>query len=268
MRPMFLILSIFIVFNASFADEASDLKLAKELVQVVRDTKAGTRTRIEASRMLGRLGTRASGVVPDLITELNQYKWIENEPLQEAVIESIGNIGGGANAALPALARHAGRSLDLDQAIKVATKTILGSPEELGISTLLGQLTATDSSLRLRAIKAIARLGPVNGRIALRDLEQMLADLDTDVRRAAIEAMRQIDPVGTATKPSALFISAIAKDLADPDEGIRFRAARQLGRIGPAAVIVLPALEKSLDDQDKEVRRAVLDAMGKINPQP
>jgi HEAT repeat protein len=54
--------------------------------------------------------------------------------------------------------------------------------------------------------------------------------------------------------------------LADPDAGVRRRAARVLGNVGPADAAVLPALARAAADRDPLVRCEALQALAKIGP--
>ena len=55
-------------------------------------------------------------------------------------------------------------------------------------------------------------------------------------------------------------------DLQDPDDTIRLRAAKILGRFGPSAASAIPALEAALGDEDRDVRRSAMDALNRISP--
>ena len=90
-----------------------------------------------------------------------------------------------------------------------------------------------------------------------------LSDPDSDVRHAAVAAVRAVAP---NEKPSEAVIRVYATDLQDPDETIRLRAALILGKHGPAAISALPALESALNDSDRDVKRAIIDAINRISP--
>lgn len=241
------------------ADEATD-RLAKELVGVVRDPRQGVTQRVEAARTLAKLGPQAAGVVPDLIAQLRRLKGDELEALQEAVIETLGAIGNSAKPALPTLAATAGRTTDLDLAIKQTTRQILESDDTRDVKALVEQTASRDVGVRLRAVKT---LGGLKGDAApaVPALTLALGDADGDVRRAAIAAIRLIQP---QAKPSKELVQAIAADLKDPDDNLRLNAVRTLGKLGSAASAAIPALEPLLTDPDKDVRRAAGEAMLKL----
>ncbi len=259
MRRTLLGLLLFVAAGAARADEATD-RLAKELVGVVRDPRQGVIQRVEAARTLAKLGPQAAVVVPDLIAQVQRLKGDELEPLQEAVIEALGAIGSAAKPALPALATVTGRTTDIDLAIKQTTKQLLAADDTRDVKALVEQTTSRDVGLRLRAVKT---LGGLKGDAApaVPALTLVLSDADGDVRRAAVTAIRLIQP---QAKPSKELIAAIAADLKDADDNLRLNAIRTLGKLGPAAAAAMTALEPLLADPDKDVRRAAGEAMLKL----
>ncbi len=243
------------------ADEADDL-LARQLAAVVRNTRLTERPRTEAARALARMGPKASAAVPQLVQQLDRLRGTEFATLQEAVIDALGLIGPAARPALPALVRTTDRNIDLDVAIKKTTAAILFAGDDRDVAGLVEQLSSADASLRLRAAKALGgyRAGAAS---ALPDLTIALADLDGDVRRAVIAALRQIQP---NAKPSKELLQALVLDLRDPDDAIRLQAVRALGKLGPTAGSAAPALEPLLADPEKDIRKATADALGRISP--
>jgi HEAT repeat protein len=251
-------------FASPVCAEEADEALAKQLSQIVRDPREQLSTRVEAARTLAKLGPNAAIAVNDLVTVLERLRGREQEPLQEAIIETLGQIGAAAKVALPAFTRAAARSPDIDYAIKRAREAILTASDAQNLDALSKQLTSRDVGTRLRAAKALGDLGP-NARIAVPALTAILTDTDGDVRRATITALRLIQP---GMKPNEATIRAIAVDLKDPDANLRLLAVRSLGRIGSAAAIVASELEPLRMDPDADVRRATQDAIGRIASQP
>jgi HEAT repeat protein len=184
----------------------------------------------------------------------------EQEPLQEAIVGALGQIGGAARPALVSFARAGYRTADVDLAIRRSTDLILNASPSVEVDQLVQELFSRDASTRLRATKALAELGPA-AKGATRALVITLSDPDGDVRRGAIVALRLIDP--TAKPPEAL-IKALAQDLQNPDANLRLLAARSLGRLGPAAASAAPDLDAARADPDPDVRRAAIEALARV----
>ncbi|MBN9523141.1 HEAT repeat domain-containing protein, partial [bacterium] len=206
MRRPGLLLALGLTFAAPARAQEPDDLLARQLAAVVRDFRLPPPQRVEAARTLGRLGPRAAPAVPELAEQLLRLRGAELEALQEAVIDALGQIGSPARGALPAVARAAGRSTDIDLAIKRAKTTILASSDSQDVAALTKQLQNTDPSYRLRAAKALGALGPA-ARFAVPDLTAALRDADADVRRAAVAALQLIVP---DAPPSEAVVRAIA----------------------------------------------------------
>jgi HEAT repeat protein len=226
---------------------------------MVRDFRLPTATRAEAARTAGKLGPRAAKAVPDLIAVFDRLRGREQEPLQEAVVEALGLIGGPAKPALLTLPRGVGRTADVDLAIRRATDLILNAPEALDVDLLVQQLQSRDAATRVRAAKGLYDLGPA-ARGAVLALQAALGDTDGDVRRGVIAALRSIDPTA---RPSEALVRAIAADLSSPDPNFRLIAART-----PAAAAAGPDLFAARADPDPDVRRAALEAAARVAPPP
>jgi HEAT repeat protein len=259
MRHVIAIPTLLVSFVFAHADETTD-RLAKELVGVVRDPRQGLTQRVEAARTLAKLGPQAGGVVPDLIAQLKRLQDDELEPLQEAVVETLGAIGSASKAALPTLATVKGRTTDIDQAIKQTTRQILSAEDSQDLKTLIEQTSSRDVGLRLRAVKTLGSQ-KADAAVAVPALTVALSDPDGDVRRAAVAALRAVQP---QVKPSKELVQAVVADLADPDDNVRLTAVRTLGKMGSAANAALPALQPLLNDPDKDIRRAAGEALIKL----
>jgi HEAT repeat protein len=259
MRRVLVLVAVLAAPGLARADESDD-ELARQLGRMVRDFRLTTAARSEAAHTLAKLGPRAAAAVPDLVIVFDRLRGNEQELLQEAIVEALGQIGGAARPALPNLARGVYRSADIDLAIRRNTDLILTAPASVEIDLLVRQLISRDPSTRLRATKALADIGPP-ARGAIPALQVALGDSDGDVRRGAIAALRLIDP---NAKPSDQLVKAIAVDLRNPDPNLRLVAARILGRMGPAAAAAAPDLDGARSDPDPDVRRAAADAFAHV----
>ena len=103
--------------SSARADEADDA-LSRSLGAVVRDPRLSIWSRVDAVRTLTKLGPRATASLPDLVLVLNRIRGKEQEALQEAIIEAIGQIGSPSKAALPALSKVASRTPDIERAAR------------------------------------------------------------------------------------------------------------------------------------------------------
>lgn len=263
MRGLFVLVALCAVAPAARADEADDA-LAKKLGAVVRDPRQPMWNRVEAANMIGKLGPLASAATGDLVAVVERLRGREQEPLQEAVIDALGQIGAPARGTLPALARAAHRSLDIDLALKRARESILAAQEiPRDVELLAQQLLSRDASTRVRATKALADLGAA-ARGAVPALTLALRDTDDDVRRGSIAALRLIQPNQV---PEAL-VRAIAVDLKNPDANARLIAARTLGQLGAPAAAAILELDALRNDPDPDVRRAAVVSLNRIPPPP
>lgn len=248
---------------AARADEADD-KLAGRLAAVARDVREPLAARVAAARALGALGPRAAAAVPDLVGIVNRLRGDELEPLQQAAIDALGQVGSAARDALPALARAAGRSTDIDLARRRATDLILTAPDAQNVDALVQLLQSRDPGTRLRAAKALFDLGPL-AKGAAPALVTALGDTDNEVRRAVIAAVRAVQP---GAKPPLELVKALQIDLKDADANVRLVAVRTLGRLGAVAAAAAPDLDALRADPDPDVRRAAPEAFARVSAPP
>lgn len=251
------VLTLLLASSVLRADEADDL-LARQLAAEVRDPRLTMRVRIEAAKTLGKLGPRAAVVVPDLTAQVIRLKGVDLAPLQEAVIDALGEIGSASKPALAVLPLAVGRNADIDQSIKRSTAAIFAAGESQDLGVLIRQMLSQDASVRLRAVKAA---GLTRNRMAAPALTKILSDPDGDVRRAAIASLRIVI---SDELPVADIVSALTLDLTDPDADNRLLAARSLAKFGKAAAPATTALEALQADPDRDVRKAAADALAKI----
>jgi HEAT repeat protein len=123
------------------------------------------------------------------------------------------------------------------------------------------QLTRPQPEVRLRAVAALAELGPA-AKAAVPILAGTLRkDKDLQVRRAAAVALGQVGPDAAAAVP------ALTEALADADYDLVSHAARALGHVGPKARAAVPALTRALRSRHTTVCYAAAGALGGIGPQ-
>jgi HEAT repeat protein len=241
--------------------ETQDVKaIINQLMKIVEDPSQSIDSRVEAAQLLGRLGEQAKEVIPSMVAVLRRLKGRELEPLQIAIIDSLGQMGYSARMALPTFALASGRSSDIDRAIMRATKNILSTTDEHDIAALTMQLGSKDPSQRLRAVDALRRMGG-GAKEATPAIMALLDDGDYTVRNAAIETLIILH--GEGNIPEAV-IRAVAKDLNESDPGRRLHALYRLSKFGATSAIVADEIDKLRNDPDMSVRRLAQDALNKI----
>jgi HEAT repeat protein len=88
-----------------------------------------------------------------------------------------------------------------------------------------------------------------------------MSDPEPRARRAAIDVLESL---GSAAKPAA---AALVAALTDPDQFVRWSAARTLGKIGPIEVeTAVPGLARLLNDPDLDLRLAAATALEHYGP--
>lgn len=75
------------------------------------------------------------------------------------------------------------------------------------------------------------------------------------------ETRQETAPARTAQTDK---VTRLIKDLQNPDESIRLRAAKELAKIGPAAHDALPMLHKLMQDPDDDVRQMATAAVARV----
>ncbi len=243
------------------ADERDD-KLALELAGVVHDRLAKPHARADAAKSLGKMGTRAGVAVPELVAQLSRLRPVEDEIVLTAVVNALGEIGYPARTAMAPLAKIAGvNDIELSRAARKASDQILLSLEDADTVALIKLLRDKNPGQRVRAAKSLALLGNA-AKVAIPDLAGSLRDIDGDVRRAALNTLKMLGYTPKDTELADMY----ALDLLEPDEFVRLKAARALGKLGPKAIGVIAALQAATEDPDLEVRRDVVDAIQRIAP--
>lgn len=254
---IFIINMLLIILSCISNDEQS---IVKELIKIINNPSMPLESRIEAAHHIGKMGETAKEAIPYLVSILRRLQGRELEPLQVAIIDSLAQMGYIARIALPTLTIVSGRSPDIDQAIKRATKTILSAPDERDITSLIKQLGSSDPSQRLRAVDALRRLGE-GAKEASAALMTLLDDADYTVRNAAIEAL--LSSMDDKKVPDVV-IRAIAKDLNETNPERKLIALYRLAKIGTRSAIVADAIDKLRNDNDTNIRRIAQEILSKI----
>lgn len=135
----------------------------------------------------------------------------------------------------------------------------LAQGDQVQVARLIKDLQDSDESVRLRAAKELGKLG-AGARDAMPALQNALKDADEDVRRVAASSLKAIQAAQPVDSPTQRLI----RELQSPDESVRLRAAKELGKIGPSAYEAIPFLEKLTLDPDEDVRRVATAALARV----
>ena len=142
---------------------------------------------------------------------------------------------------------------DADPEVRAQAAKSLGQISSPSSATALGRaLSDADISVRRAAAEAIGDLDDV--RVAPAGLVAALNSPDPELRYRAAKAIASIaDPATT---------SAVIGILSSPDAELRKDAVEALGKIGTQPAV--QAITKALNDRDPEVRKAAAEALGEI----
>jgi HEAT repeat protein len=261
---MLLSLCLLLAGGGARAADTED-KLVQDLLGIIKDAKSPTDVRSEAIRSLARLGPKAKAAVPDLIKVLEapedrKYAQSYVGPLHEAV-DALGKIGPDARSAVTALVKVRAINYTQDR-VGRAIDLILQAPAPVSptVADLLHSLKDPDEGVRLMAAKSLGKHPGAAARI-LPALLRATRDPDPDVRRVAEASAKKLrDALGQGEED----VARLAQELRDPDESLRLRAAKRLGKLGSAARAAAPALADATKDPDEDVRRVAREALDKV----
>ncbi|MET0554981.1 MAG: protein kinase, partial [Vicinamibacteria bacterium] len=148
--------------------------------------------------------------------------------------EALGNMGGQARAAVPALIGLLG---DQQEVVRWRTAEALGKigPDAVrAVPALVRALSGTGLA-PTEAAKALGRIGPP-ARESVPALAAGLGSSDVYFRREIAKALARMGGDGAAAVP------ALTAALRDKDKVVRMESAKALGRMGGAARAAVPAL--------------------------
>lgn len=179
--------------------------------------------------------------VPILLPVLNH----PDTTLAQRAASALGRVGPEAAAAVPALRAALQRS----EIATAATGALgdIGPAAQAAVPDLVARLGREESGYNT----AVVALGNI-GAAAVPRLIDAVASPNPDVRLAAVDALRRVEP--------AYLVSAVpALTRALGDEALQFYAADALSEIGPAAVTAAPVLASLLREEsvDWPVRAAL-----------
>jgi HEAT repeat protein len=206
--------------------------------------------RSAAIESLGEVGAGASAAVPRL------SEFLKGQGERAVVIQALGRIGPGASAAVPVLIQELRTAHHGDRESAAEALGRIGAAE--AVHALADATRDPVADVRWYALNALARVG-LESPEAMEALRWALhEDRHEYVRRAATDAILR------RSKAEALAI--LGEGLSSPRWGTRAACLEGLGRLGAEAAPALPKLRQALSDEDRDVRRAAAEATGRIGP--
>jgi HEAT repeat protein len=209
--------------------------------------------RLAAAWALQVLGPHASAAQGALVHALQEDG---SSGVRAAAAGALGELGEAGRPAVPVLFEALG---DPSEWVRHAAAEALSrqklTPHD--VPALVAALRSDDTYVRAFAAWRLGNFRE-EGREAVPALAATLEQPQTHVAVSA--ALARIGPAATEAVP------ALVSELARPDAGRRWRAARTLGRIGPGAADGVPALVTALDDPNEGVRLRAAQALGRIGP--
>lgn len=211
--------------------------------------------RLQAARLLARVGRKAAPAVPRLTELLNDPKY----EVQVAAVEALAAAGPAAKDAVIELGKKAeSEDVGLARAACQALRN-LGPAAAPAAPSLAKALDANDQSLCIDAALALAAVGP-EAVTAVGALVKHLADDSTrrEERVALLQAAAAIGP------PAKDALPTITKLVTDKDLAVRAAAIETLGKVGdgnPEAIKKLTDVLKDTRNTPPSAQAALLRAL-------
>ncbi len=141
-------------------------------------------------------------------------------------------------------------------ALKVLAK--IGEPAAEFLPQIGALLVHKEPDVRAPAVAAIGQLGKGREDVYLSPLVLLLDDYDRSVRMAAVRALAKLDPEGQS------YLPLIETRLKSPTAEIRAEGVLMLEELGEIAEAYVPNIVKLLDDSDPNVRRNAVTVLGRL----
>jgi HEAT repeat protein len=231
--------------------QADAREAAPPLIEVVQDNSRPTATREVALETLTYIGTAHPRVVPTLIALLQNppsgelSRANDEASFRANAAASLGIIGSGASAAVPALARATRDPFEAVRRNAAVSLGAMGGQAEVALPALVDALLSDDSpAVQDEAARAIAKVGPP----AIPVLERLLQDDEPQARKRAAAALGSMGPPAKAVR------DALIAALNDADADVRLTAAESLWAITGEAEPIVPTLVNALSSDDRQIR--------------
>lgn len=191
------------------------------------------------------------------------------------------------------LGRLIGQLGDPDAEVRRAAARALGelpNSDDRAVTALTKCVGDTDAEVRYYSIESLGE-GGIAARSSLPALKSALEDPEKSVRLQAALAIHKIDPrdrsfvpvltsamregdgktlleIGAMGADAAWAVPTLIQVLSHQSAQVRALAAKDLGRIGPAAISAKAPLQAALRDPNAAVKRAARDALNRIQAKP
>jgi HEAT repeat protein len=263
-----------------------------DLIEKLKDEQPAVRR--SSAQALGKIGKPA---IPGLMNTLRS----DNPGFLQAVVEALGEIGPPAADELVKVLKDPSQNPQVRQYSALALARVARGSNEV-VHALMDAVADPNSSIRLSAIDALARIGP-DAAAAIDPLIKELKDQSEDpiVRQHAAHALARIgpeqsevtealtgaldsgDPKVEGAVVSALVETKVAtkqdentvrtlhdltSQLSAGSATTRRSAIEALGRLGPRAQAAVPSLVEVLSSkqEEAEIRQEAAAAIGSIGP--
>ena len=194
--------------------------------------------------------------IAPLIAQLDQPWQTEDSDAYFAVVQTLGEFGPDAGAAIPKLMPL----LEKLGSARIVIAEALGKiGDETVVPALVKLLDDPNRFVRSSGARALGYMGP-RAEEAIPALLRQLQDKEQSPRHFAVEALGKIGPKAAGAVPTLL------RWARDPNAAIRRdTVAAALGNIGQESSQVVPVLVSLLEVED--LRREVIGALSKFGPQ-
>ena len=147
----------------------------------------------------------------------------------------------------------------------------LGTFADAAIPQLVKTLADGNNDIRNAATESLKEIDPQwpeseSARSVIPDLVKLLLTKDKEARNAAAQALETVDPQWPESEAAHSVIPNLVNALFEKDKGAQIAAAEALGKIGPAAAKAVPHLIKGLSDKDRDFRCALTQTLGNMGP--
>lgn len=248
-----LILTAVLLLLAHTPAEAQKVKSGQFLGKSVQAwqtelVKGDDAARRSAAFALGKIGSPAMGVVPELKKHLRDDK---DARVREAVAFALGEIAGDSIKSDPDLVKTLGDAIMKDASPMVRRSAAyalgrMGSNATGGLAPLAMALNDPNPAVRQNAAWALGKVGPES----VPALQKALRDSDVLVKRDAAASLGSLPP--EAVRPALPDLFEMCK--ANNSEARRAALAVLIKVVGPSDAAGASAVQACLKDRDDEVR--------------